>query len=589
MAAIVAAIATAVQYSGLSAVPGNIAYADTATPVQFYGLPAVLPVSAPAPSSSPDAVRARVLDSSGAFICHLPHAEALRWRDEGNTAGAGSVDYHRYDDLETAHPNLWAAGNQIMIAVGGRDIFRLILDAEGGYRIDPDTGQRVDSWAGAGALGILNSGVCLPEFLGAGYVPRAESTEARTFDYGSSTAIGGWYVPSEWKTPVGRLVRDSWRWTYKKRHQPKGWREKKAQWLWWRDPDSTSGVDETCYFTSSFTVGSPGRYKFWVAGDDTLEFQVDGEVRATTGPGGWRKVTKIVLHLSAGTHYVAAKVTNTPSSDGNQNRSGFICAIGRINGDGDVTAWVRRTAPSSWKIRRQRTSPPGWHAAQILRQLVSEQQTRGCAGHSAITFGFTTEADSAGSAWTDRQELSITVGTAGLDYVQQLVELGIDVAMTPGLVLNAWRKRGADRSGWVRLDQGPARALDESGSQLPGIKNVGYAKATTGWVARSDAASVAASGRRETLVSLGGSQSPTQTDGTLAAMLPDLAAPAKTIEVKLSGATGTWQPYRDFDVFDWVSFRAAGAVTWARYRVMSISGEVNEAGYPDWTLQLYKD
>src|SRR3569833_2772020 len=158
MAAIVAGIAAAVQYSGLAAVPGNLAYADAATPVQFYGLPAVLPVSAPAPSSSPDAVRARVLDSAGSFICHLPHVEGLRWRDEGNTAGAGSVDYHRYDDVEAAHPGMWAAGHQIMIAVGGLDVFRLVLDAEGGYRIDSATGQRVDSWSGNGALGVLNSG-----------------------------------------------------------------------------------------------------------------------------------------------------------------------------------------------------------------------------------------------------------------------------------------------------------------------------------------------------------------------------------------------------------------------------------------------
>jgi hypothetical protein len=583
MPVVTGAAPTPITVTGFPGVVVNAVQGDAPTPILVTGFPGVPVTAQPTVAPTPDMVRARVLDYTGAFICHLPHAQGLRWMDEGNTAGAGSIDYRRYDDVETAHPTVWSAGNQVMISVGSLDVFRLILDADGGYRIDPATGDRVDSWAGTGQLGVLNSGMCAPE-----YGWRPEGTEERSFDYGSNPSIGGWYVSGEWRTPVGRKVRKSWRWTYKKRHQPKKWRDRKAYWLWWRDPDLKNTADETCYFVSSFTLASAGRVRIEVAGDDTLEFQLDGEIRATTGPGGWKNATKIVLHLSAGTHYVAAKVTNTSGSAGNQNRSGFICSIARINGDGEVTAYLNRTKPTTWKIRRQRSEPPGWYAAQILRQLVQEQKDRSCAGHSGVTFGFSTTADSAGVGWSGRQELAITVGTQALDYVQQLVETGMDVAMTPGLVLNAWRSRGADRSAWVRLDQGDAHVLDEAASQLPGIKNVAYAKAATGWVGGSDGTSVSARGRRETLISLGGSRSPAQTAGAIASMLPDLASPPQTIEVKLSGARGTWQPYRDFDVFDWVSYRAAGATTWQRYRVMSISGEVNEAGHPDWTLQLYR-
>jgi hypothetical protein len=575
--------ATPVSVSGLAPTAGTGATVDLAAPVIVYGLPAVAGSPPPTPSVSPDTVRARVLNSAGAFICHLPHAQGLRCLDEHNTAGAGSIDVRRYDDVEAAHPGLWSANNQIVISVGNIDIFRLILDDQAGYRIDTATGARVDAWAGTGALGVLNSGLCAPE-----YGWRPEATEERTFDYGSNPAIGGWYVASEWKKPIGVKVRDSWRWTYKKRHLPKKWREKKSQWLWWKNPDTTSVADEICYFIGDpFTLAKAARVEVEVGGDDTLEFQLDGEVRATTGPGGWKKAAAVILNLSAGTHYPAAKVANTAGSTGNANRSGFICAIGKVNGDGDVVAWIRRTNPETWKIRRQLSAAPGWFAAQILRQLVSEQQARGCAGHGPVTFGFTTAVDSAGVAWAGRQELSITVGTQALDYIQQIVETGIDVAMTPGLTLNAWRSRGADRSGWVRLDQGGALALEESGSQLPAVKNTPYAKAATGWVSQTDAGSVAAHGRRETLISLGSSQSATQTAASVAAMLPDLANPPQTIEVKLSGAMGKWQPYRDFNVGDWVSYRPSGATTWVRHRVMSIAMEVNPAGHPDWTLQLY--
>jgi hypothetical protein len=584
MPVVTVARAGTVGVSGLAAGAHLRPSVSLADPVQVYGLPAAVRTPDPTPTTTPDAVRARVLNSAGTFIANLPHAEGLRWLDEFNTAGAGSIDVRRYDDLETAHPTLWAAGNQVMVAVGSRDVFRLVLDAEPGYRIDPDTGARIDSRAGAGALGVLNSGMCWPE-----YGWRAEGTDERSFDYGSNPTVGGWYVAGEWKTPAGKLVRKSWRWTYKKRHQPKGWREKKSQWLWWKNPDSTSTANETCYFVSDPVVlSSARRVKIWVAGDDTLELQVDGEIRATTGPGGWKKATKIVLTLSAGTHYISAKVTNTAGSSGNQNRSGFIFAMARIDGNGDVVSWLLRSSPSTFKVRRQGSAAPGWFAGQILRQLVSEQKTRGCAGHSPITFGFTTATDSAKVAWAGRQEMAVTVGTLGLDYVQQLVEAGIDVAMTPGLVLNAWRSRGVDRSGWVRLDQGDALALDESGSQPPAIRNVAYGRAKTGWVGRSDSASVAANGERETLVSLGSSRSAAQTSAILGSMLGDLADPPQTIEVKLSGATGKWQPYRDFNVGDWVGYRAAGWTSWRKVKVMSIGGEVNDAGHPDWTLQLYE-
>lgn len=583
MPTITAGIAGDTTVAGLDATAAHVFEADLVDDVLVYGLPATLFVPAPTPQTTPDAAQARVLDESGNFICQLPHAQGLRWLDEHNTAGSGSIDVRRYDDVETDHPNVWDAGNQIMISVGGRDIFRLVLDSEAGYRVEPATGARIDTRQGAGQLGVLNSGMCIPE-----YGWRAEATEERTFDYGSNPSIGGWYVASEWKTAVGKLVRKSWRWVFKKRHRPKGWRDRKAEWLWWKNPDATQSVNETCYFAGSFHMASPGRARIQVAGDDTLEFQLDGEVRATTGPGGWKRATKIVMHLSAGDHYVAGKVTNTAGSGGNQNRSGFICSIARINGDGDVVKWLLRSKPSTFKVRRQRSAPPGWFAAQILRQLVQEQKDRGCAGHSSVTFGFTTTADSSGVAWQGRQEISIPVGTLALDYIQQLVETGMDVAMTPSLVLNAWRTRGADRSGWVRLDQGDARPLEESAAQPPAIRNAAYAKAATGWVGRVDQGSIDARGRRETMIALGGSQSPQQTDATIASMLPDLADPPQTYEVKLSGATGNWQPYRDFDVADWVSFKATGWTTWRRVRVMSIGGEVNPAGHPDWTVQLYE-
>jgi hypothetical protein len=579
MPLITGGIADPITITGLPGSVGSTITGEIAEPVVITGLPGLVgtPDDVVVPTTSPDAVRARVLDKNGTFICNLPHAQGLRWLDEFNSAGNGSLEPLRFDDLEDEHSTVWAAGNQVVISVGSLDIFRIIFDAEGGYRLD-EVGQRVDTRAGLGQLGIINSGMVEPE-----YGWRHEATEERSFDYGSNPSIGGWLVAKEWKTPVGKLVRQSWRWTYRKRHLPKHWPDRKAQWLWWKNPDSKSVADETCYFRSSFTLSVPRRVKFWVCGDDTLEFQVDGEVRAIVGPGGWKKPTKIVLQLSAGTHTVAAKVQNSAATDGNSNRSGFLCTIARISSDGDILAYIRRTTPSTWTVRRQLSGPPGWFPAQIAKRLVDEQISRGCAGHSGITYGFTTTKDSAGVAWTGRRDMALTVETLGLDWLQKIVEAGVDVAMTPGLKLNMWRKRGVDRSRTVRL-----QVVDESSPQSPQIRNVVYAKARSGWVGRSNAASIAANGRRESGVSLGSSRSRTSTANALASMLPDLADPPQTIEVRVSGATGP-QPYKHFNVGDWVSHRRSGATTWGRYRVMSIGGEVNPAGHPDWTIKLYED
>lgn len=586
MPIITAGIADPVEVSGLDAVPSSRITADIADPVQVFGLPAVILTPEPPEPTitpAPDTARARVLDAAGAFICHLPHAQGLRWMDEFNSAGSGSIDVRRYDEVEDRNPNVWDPGNQVMISVGALDVFRLVLDAEGGYQLTDATAERSDTRTGLGALGILNSGMLEPE-----YGWRPEATMERSFDYGSNPAIGGWYVPAEWKTPVGIRVRKSWRWTHRKRHRPKGWPERRAKWIWWKNPDSTSIPDETCYFRSSFAIGSAGRYKFWVCGDDTLQFQVDGEIRATVGPGGWARATTIVLHLSAGTHFIASRVVNAPASTGNKNRAGFICAVGKLNSDGDVVKWVRRSNTTNWVVRRQRSGPPGWFPAQALRRLVFEQQARGCAGHAPITFGFTPTVDSSKSAWTKRKDFSITVGTLGLEYTQRLIEAGIDVAMSTNLVLNAWRKRGADRSRTVKLNQKDGNPAAESAPQPPPRRNVLWARAKTGWVGRSDTTSIAADGRRETFVTLGSSRSRTRTANALESMLPDLADPPQTVDVVLSGVVGP-QPYAKFNVGDWVSYRPAGATTWIRHRVMSISGEVTDTNHPLWTVQLYED
>src|SRR5438477_7422424 len=99
MPVITGARAGAINVSAAAGVIQSKMAGEAADSIQVYGLPGTVRSPDPTPQTTPDTVRARVLDSTGAFICHLPHTQGLRWADEFDTAGAGSIDVRRYDDL----------------------------------------------------------------------------------------------------------------------------------------------------------------------------------------------------------------------------------------------------------------------------------------------------------------------------------------------------------------------------------------------------------------------------------------------------------------------------------------------------------
>ena len=78
MPVITAGVAGNTNASGLSATVAHVLEADLSDDVAVYGLPATVLTPPPTPQTTPDAVRAKVLDSAGNFICNLPHAQGLR-------------------------------------------------------------------------------------------------------------------------------------------------------------------------------------------------------------------------------------------------------------------------------------------------------------------------------------------------------------------------------------------------------------------------------------------------------------------------------------------------------------------------------
>jgi hypothetical protein len=349
MAVIVGARATATalrQALGSSAQPSP---ASPPTTVQVYGLPGMS--SAPGrPATGPDAHPMpcpRAPSTSPAFIANLPDAQGLRWLDEHNTAGAGSIDYRRYDAVEAEHPNLWTAGNQIMIAVGGIDVFRLILDSEGGYRIDADTGDRTDSWPGTGPSGS-STPACAPPSTGIGARGHRRPDLRLRVQPEHRRLVRLLGVAQADRPAAPQVVALD----LQEAAPAQGLRDKKAQWLWYRDPDSKNSANETCYFSDSFTLRTARRVKIWAAGDDTLEFQLDGEVQITTGPGGWRglegraePLRRHALGRREGLEHPGSTATRT--GPGSSARSPAWTATATSS------AWLLAPPRGTWKIRRQ--------------------------------------------------------------------------------------------------------------------------------------------------------------------------------------------------------------------------------------------
>ena len=509
------------------------------------------------------------------FRAFLPRFRGLQWQDELNTTGSGSVQVSLDDDVLTAHPSVLDYFNIVKVVTANGAVSAFVVESI--QRSPASESGRWVTLSGRGVLSVLANATVYPE-----YGLRRASFDERSFDYGSKMA--GWYVSADWTTPVGVRQDASVR-----KPMPAKWPDGAAQWLWSSNPDATSAPGRN-WFRGGFSLSSPARVKFYASMDDFGTVQLDGEPIIQTGRGDWPTPATYVADLAAGYHLVAGVVANLAHPDGTNSAAGFLLTAYTVDkSTGKLLKNVKRSAPTGFLCRGYGAAP-GWFPASILKTLVSEGQARNCRTLPQVTLGFTDTTDSEGVAFTGRQDRAFRVGTDScLDVMAQVIEDGIDVWMTPDLVLNAAGDRGADLSATVTLGGGggPNVLSAEASSTAPQSSRA-LVRDKGGWQEVYVSGAESTYGRCESGLVLGTASSDTQAARLAQQALTEFGYPQDTVTVQITSERGP-QPYVDFTVGDRIKMPGL-TLNAAKHRVMSIAGAVDDdTGLVRYTIQSYPE
>jgi len=529
-------------------------------------------------------IRASVYEPDAAtLIAHLPRRFNPQFQEELNGDGNGQLELALDDTLLAAHPTLLDGGNVVKMRVTNApamDPVGWIIEDKAATRTD--TGGRNARRLTAQGAGMrarpLRGGVVYPE-----YGLRDVSGDTRAFDF--SSADGPWRVSADWVAP------HAVRWDLDTTHRadnPDGWPDTNAYWLWSTDPLLTSAAGRN-WFRSGFTLASAATVGIWASGDNYFSVKLDGEeILASdyTDPYGWKKLLLWTGVLSAGPHTLAASCDNTAAVG--LNPAGFICVATTLDADGIPVTLLTRTDTTDWTVHGYAPPTPGWHAAQILKTLVTESVARSEMGGVGVTLGFTDTLDTDGVAWTDRQEMTLNVGTSLLDVLPQLTDAGMDVAMAHDYTLNAWVRRGQDLSDTLALLPGRDVVQNAPTVRDGTVYNSGLMRHGTGWLLVEDAPSIAAHGRRATGISTGGTDSKTQAQQTADQFFSEQATPQITLPFTITSASPGPKPYLDFGLGDVLRVPDLTG-TLIKGRCMSISVSEPQEGLVQYEVDFYPE
>lgn len=509
----------------------------------------------------------------------IPNRKGVTWQDPLNGAGQGSLQVP-YDD-----PAANYLTNRNIVRFWWAGDYRYAYRIKQPTNVAVDQNGEADRWltvAGPGVLDTLNDAVLYPE---GGLSRNASDQRAFTF----ASAISDWYISAEWVAPTGVAWTAD---TTARAGYPKDWPDPTADWIWDTSPETTDTDLKVVYFRSDFTLAADSPVCIYATADNFFDLYLNGQLIISsdiTDTLTWRRTSKYTANLPAGTYTLAARVQNAAKAWSTQaNPAAFLCTVAETTSVGVLTTVVRRTDTTNWLCRPEGSTPPGWAAAQILKTFVEEAQARTVGSLTPVTFDFTATNDTDGNAWTDVADRSFAVGTTkGLDLVQQLTELAIDVQMGPDLVLHAWKHRGTDKStGAGQVVLRPALNLKQLqlATQL-GITTSLLVRTPSGWIELASS-NVVTDGRYEDCLSLGNAGSDVQATAQATAAFDDISEPVTTFTaacIPVAGAT----PYVDFDNGDTV-LAPDGAGGSVALRVMGLTvTEDSNTGVVSFVPELY--
>lgn len=377
------------------------------------------------------------------------------WHDMLGETGAGSITF-RVDD--PILDDLANDGTDCLVFYWG-PLRAFILILESFEEVTVGTAEdaaRAVTYSGRGALSILDDAVVYPT----SGVGRSPIEEDRHFGWPAAT-----YDHSSWGTvTVLGTVQDainvgSVLLAGGLNEATPGWNEQLTTdtlqklpaldipLLWASGGTLLNATPGTCYFFGEFTIPVAGDYVFFGIADDAGDFYIDGQQITSVQGQNWLGVSQVAVTLSAGTHYVAAKITNADNGAA-LNKAVFGWCIATETQTSTLLEQatnytVVAMSSGSTKVLAYPSSVPGQSVTKTMRIALEEAQNRGEV--QDIWFDFDDDHFSDGSAAEPIPDVATKVGSTLLQFFQELQATYCDISMNVGEtypVFQAWPKNG---------------------------------------------------------------------------------------------------------------------------------------------------
>jgi hypothetical protein len=223
----------------------------------------------------------------------------------------------------------------------------------------------------------------------------------------------------------------------------------------------------------------------------------------------------------------------------------------------------------------------------VMQTLLQRAVDRGALLDPPLVWGsFSPEEDSNGDPWANTVSMIFDAGVDLLQVLESLINLGVVEAKMVGRELFLYNPGGLGVDHTVSVTPVTLTLAGQVVEQpivesADGLFNAVLAEGDEGvYVERTDAGSIAQWGRKESFISQGG----VNETGTLTVLADAALARNAGLKgeytCKIAPVSGQPQPFRDFEVGDWVWCEIEGKV--ARYRVVQLSLTPDEQGQM-WT------
>lgn len=542
--------------------------------------------AAPFASTNPLALNLEVdvVTALGVRITDIPRRRGVACAEPLNVPGTGQISVQMDDPILKAYPTALNYGNIVRFWLGGKCI--------SGFRIKSRTRTLVSSDEGAALVRTVSGPTVhhlLDDFLVKhARTPRPDSPSEREFTWASPA--GDWYNASKWNYPVRQWTRKNPP-TNAKKHMPKAWPVPSAKWIGFRGAHK--------YFRKDFTTSTDNLLvRIYATTDEWFKVYMDGELvlEGNAIETGYREFTYVDLVLPRGTHTVAAyaRAIGSAGGDGWDN---FIFGMCKITPLGKRILPPILVSNSTWKAHRG-NPPPGWNRAQVLRQIIAEAKVRNVTAADLLVLGFGSTTDTAGQAWVDTFNESVSIGTSALDLQSQLSEgNGFDVWVDPAdFTIKAWKQRGSDKSSSIALIPG-TNLLDYEVEGTDEVVNDLLIQYEGGWTNASHTVSQSTYGKREGFISLGGITDASSASNLGSGLLRGLAAAqrkAGTADIKSARTdqpTGSilavegMVPMLDYETGD-IIMAPNEDFTMKKHRVLSLSLQEDDNKALTWDAEL---